>query len=190
MHESQRLPRPADAPPGHATLQEVERWLRLRRTESAYGFDPATGKKIWERHTDGMEVPLTPADRQRLRGMIFTHNHPRGWNYPESDPRRDGSSFSPDDVYSAAVSGMAELRAVTPRYVFSMLPRNHGAWPTPDRIEPMVNLVADRRDREQTLAHLQGMIDPLQSSAEDLHAIWTELAPLMELRYQREATGQ
>jgi hypothetical protein len=150
-----------------------------------YTFDPDTGGKVWERHTAGMEVPLSDEDRAQLKGMIFTHNHPRGWAYPADDPRRAGSSFSPHDVHTAALAGMAELRAVAPAYDFTMRPGPAG-WPVPDVIEPMVNMVADRRDRELAQAGIPGILDRTTSSADDLHAIWSELAPVMGLKYQRE----
>lgn len=189
MHEPRRISRPADAPADHATLQEVEQWLRHRRTESAYGFDPATGKRVWERHTDGMEVLLTPADRAQLRGMTFTHNHPRGWYYPEGDPRRAGSSFSPDDLYSAALSDIAELRAVTPHHIFTMRPRNGGPWPSSELVGPMYLMEEEayRRDALQRMA--QGMMTVAKDNADAGHAVWSKLAPVMGLVYRREGAG-
>ncbi|MFI5267832.1 MAG: hypothetical protein ACHQ7M_10695, partial [Chloroflexota bacterium] len=155
------VPRPADAPPDDASLDEVERWLRSRRTESAYGFNPATGKQVWERHTDGLEVALEPADRELLRGMIFTHNHPQGWRFSTSDPRRKGTSFSPHDIHSAALADMAECRAITPEYVFSMT-RGTGGWPSPALVGPMYALEQAAYAREGTMQALGGNISPVQ----------------------------
>lgn len=186
MDDPHIIPRPDDAPSDDASLQEVERWLRTRSTESGYGFDPVTGKKVWERHTDGDNVPLSAGDRQRLRGMIFTHNHPGGGKYPADDPRRLGSSFSPHDVHSSALSGMAELRAVSPGYIFTLRPKEGASWPAPEQIAPMVDVAAARHDAATLELRLRGMIDPRQIEADELHDIWTELAPIMGLAYRRE----
>ena len=158
-HESHIVPRPDEAPPDHASLQEVERWLRLRRTESAYGFDPATGTKVWERHTDGMEIPLEPIDREHLRGMIFTHNHPQGWLYPEDDPRRLGTSFSPHDIQSAALAGMTELRAVAPGFLFTIRPADGGRWPAPNHVALMFDMVKHEVARQMPHAVRSGTMD-------------------------------
>lgn len=183
------VPRPTDTPPDDASLGEVERWLRSRLTESAFGFDPATGKKVWERHTDGLEIPLGEEDRVRLRGVIFTHNHPQGWRYSTSDPRRKGTSFSPHDIHSAALADMAECRAITPEYVFSMT-RGAGGWPSPYLVGPMYALEQAAYARESTMQALGGTISPVQVVADEAHGIWSRLAPNMGLIYRREDVSE
>lgn len=162
--------------------------MRTRRTESAYGFDPATGKKVWERHTDGMEVLLAEVDRERLRGMVFTHNHPRGWAYRADDPRRAGSSFSPHDVHLAAISSLAELRAVAPAFKFLMKPGPLG-WPAAQQIEQLVNIAHDRYWRSAALAAARGTMNPVQASADEMPILWTDLAPVLGVVYIRGVIG-
>ena len=185
--DSHLIPRPDDAPRDGASLPEVERWLWRRRTESAYGFDLATGRMVWERHTDGMEVPLTPEDRVQLRGMIFTHNHARGWAFPESDPRRAGSSFSPDDVVSAALVGLAEVRAISPHHLFSMRPMEGKTWPSPEAVAHWYGQVEQSISAQMPYDYQRGMIDPRQAANDTPHLVWSELAPLLLLQYRREA---
>ena len=189
MRQARVIPPPDDAPPGHAPLNEVERWLRARRTESGYGFDPTTGEKVWGRHTDGMEVPLTPDDRAQLRGMIFTHNHSRGWQFPEGDPRRKGTSFSPHDVQSAALAQVAELRAMSPGYTFVMRPGAHG-WPDVEEIGRTFEMAYRHHEAESALAALSGKLDPVRRVADAFHNVWTELAPVLGIEYHREDASQ
>jgi hypothetical protein len=118
--------------------------------------------------------------------MIFTHNHPQGWLYPEGDPRRLGTSFSPHDIHSAALAGMAEIRAVTSRYLFTIRPASGGAWPAADQIEPMFDLVKDMMARHMPQTLRRGMVDPRQAIADAPHMVWIDLAPVMGLQYRRE----
>ena len=189
MRQARVIPPPDDAPPDHASLPEVERWLRARREESAYGFDPTTGEKVWERHTDGTEVPLTPDDRARLGDMVFTHNHPLGWQFPEDDPRRKGTSFSPHDVQSAALAQVAELRAVSPGYTFVMRPGMHG-WPRAEEIGQAFEMAYRHLEAESALAALNGKVDPVRRVADAFHNVWTELTPVLGLEYHREDASQ
>jgi hypothetical protein len=152
-----------------------------------YTFDPDTGGKVWERHTAGMEVPLSDEDRAQLKGTVFTHDHPRGWAYPADDPRRAGSSFSPHDIRAAALADMAEMRAVAPGYVFTIRPREGGLWPAPDQVGPVFDMVKDKNDHRTSQAIIDGSIDPREAIADGPHQVWVELAPLMGLEYRRVA---
>ena len=184
MRGSRIVPRPNDAPPDDASLYDVERWLRARRVESGYGFDPTTGKKVWERHTEGMEIALSSEDLAHLVGMIFTHNHPQGWLFPASDPRRLGTSFSPEDIHVAALARVAEIRAISPGYTFTMRAGGSG-WPAPDQVRPMFDLVKQGHVRQTTDAMRAGTIDPRAVIRDAPHAVWSELAPAMNLEYRR-----
>ena len=111
-------------------IKAKEDQLRLlRRRETAFAVD-AAGNVVLEKDSDtDFEIALTQEEVERLRnadGVIFTHNHPRGWEYPQEDPRRAGFSFSAHDVLLACRAELSELRAVAPRFRFAMKPPKEG----------------------------------------------------------------
>jgi hypothetical protein len=171
-------------PPDDATLGQVETWLRGQRRESAYAFD-ATGKKVWEKHTAAYEVALTEGDKVLVRGQVFTHNHPRGWDVPEDDPLRPGSSFSLEDVRLATELGLAELRAISPAYRMSMRSGPFG-WPSGLMVQQAFAVANEQWRQRYASMVRQGMIDIERANAEQLHEIWQELAPVLGLVYNRE----
>lgn len=57
-----------------------------------------------------------------MHGRIVSHNHPDGWHYPETDPRRGGAGFSVMDVRLMADWGLVETRVVTPGYPYGLRP--------------------------------------------------------------------
>lgn len=61
-------------------------------------------------------IDLSDKQEGLLRGAIFTHNHPWGWEYPQNHVLRAGTSFSPGDVIVFADKGLREIRAISPRY--------------------------------------------------------------------------
>jgi hypothetical protein len=119
-------------------------------------------------------------------GDNITHNHPRGWAYAETDPRHAGSSFSPHDIHSAALSGMAGVRAVTPHYVLTIWPADGSSWPVPDQIAPMYLREEEAYRRDALQRAPQGMMTVMQDNADAAHAVWSRLAPAMGLVYRRE----
>src|SRR5205823_5749281 len=98
--------------------------LRLLRYESAFAVD-AAGNVVLDKAGTSSEIELTDEEVELLRSatsVIFTHNHPGGWRFPPDDPRHGGNSFSPHDIHLACKCELAEIRAVTPRFRFSMKP--------------------------------------------------------------------
>lgn len=123
-----------------AALDKAERRIAgLRGGEILVSFDK-DGKEVFSKMQMGdpdgpgplvAGVDFTPDEVHAMAGMVVTHNHPGAWDYPEGDPRRDGSSFSGADVALAAEANVAEIRAVTPHWVYSLRPGS-GGWGSRD----------------------------------------------------------
>ena len=62
-----------------------------------------------------------------MKDCVATHNHPGGLQFAENTWGRIGNSFSMEDIGLAIVSNLAEIRAVTPVYTFS-LKRPANGW--------------------------------------------------------------
>lgn len=72
-------------------------------------------------------VSFTKEEIASMKDAVFTHNHPGGWAYQENRIGRVGTSFSSDDIAFAIYADVAEIRAVTPHYTFS-LKRPKDGW--------------------------------------------------------------
>jgi hypothetical protein len=112
----------------HDAVLFVEDVIRPLPYEVAAWFEP-NGNEIGRRIGRRSDVTFTATEAASMKDAIFTHNHPDGWNFPASDPRRAGNSFSDDDFDLAVRADVIELRAVTPTLRFS-LRRPADGWGT------------------------------------------------------------
>jgi hypothetical protein len=106
---------------------EIEKQIRPQRYESAVLFDES-GNQVFFKDGAKDEVSFTYEELAKMKNGILTHNHPDGWDHPESNVRRGGNSFSDDDMDLAAAGDLREIRAISPRYLHSMT-RPVGGWP-------------------------------------------------------------
>jgi hypothetical protein len=171
-------------------IQAKESEIRhLRRRETAFAVDSAGNVLLEKTSETDFEIELTDNEVQCLRnadGVIFTHNHPRGWEYPPDDPRHAGFSFSPHDILLACRAELAELRAVAPRFRFSMKPSpegwNEAYWTVISTVFEMEKAEADR----ELIQHLrQGQMTPAAYQTQYLHRVWQRVANVLGLNYTR-----
>jgi hypothetical protein len=174
-------------------IQFKEKELRLLRTEVGVAFD-SSGRVVLEkaaRPNAEYELEFSDEEIAALRtvgAVTFTHNHPRGWGYPTTDPRHAGSSFSLDDVLLACRAELREIRAVTPLCTYSFQPGpgrswNEATWHT--EIRPLQQAVYATVKQRLYTAALRGEVTPAEASARLDHEVWTEVAALLGLRYSR-----
>lgn len=71
-------------------------------------------------------VHFTPAEMQRMKGAVITHNHPVIDGCHKS-PCANGLTFSPEDIGLAASTGAIEIQAVSPGYSHYLSP-GPGGW--------------------------------------------------------------
>ena len=171
-------------------IKAKENELRLlRRRETAFAVDHIGNVVLEKESTADFEIEFTEEEVRRLRsaeGVIFTHNHPRGWEYPSDDPRHAGFSFSPHDILFACRAELAEIRAVSPRFCFSMKPPSEGwneaYWNVISTVFEMEKIAVDR----ELMAQLrQGQLSTAKYQTEYLHCIWERVANLLEIDYIR-----
>lgn len=77
---------------------------------------------MWRKVGSAASVGFNAEEFARMAGNVLTHNHPGGWDYAGTDPRRAGNSFSFDDVDLFVRARLAELRAISPRYIHTLKP--------------------------------------------------------------------
>lgn len=133
-------------------------------------------------------VMFTAAEMVRLHDTILTHNHPRAMAYPPGDPRAQGSSFSEDDVATAAAARVAEVRAVTPTWRFIMRrPPTGWDW---DLWQTTIKPAYDRHQQGVRAEFQQAIVARTMTLAEaearHYHEVWTLVARDLGLDYRRE----
>jgi len=96
---------------------------RERNREYAVIIDNETGRVVGSRiRGERAIIQFTDEQLRSMHGRILSHNHPDGWRYPETDPRRPGAGFSDYDARMLADWGLAEIRAITPAYLYRLRP--------------------------------------------------------------------
>ena len=85
-------------------VRAKEEEIKLNRFESAFAVDE-TGNVLMDKAGEQFHVGFTLGERERMRaglGVIFTHNHPRGWDYP---PESFVHAAFPDRLESELLGG-------------------------------------------------------------------------------------
>jgi hypothetical protein len=171
-----------------AKLRDIEQKIYTQRYESAYAYTP-DGKEILSRDGERYAVKLEFEEYAKLKGAIFTHNHPRGWDVAADDPRREGNSFSLSDVKVASVVKLKEVRAVTPVHTYRML-EPEGGWPNFVKdINPLYEKV-DRsviKELQQLVAN--GKMTEAQADNEHYHRTWSIVTKTLNIPYYKEEHG-
>lgn len=175
--------------PAQAQLRLIrakEDTIRSQRYESAYAV-AADGAVLIDKDGQQYSVAFDDAEIEALRGkgVIFTHNHPRGWDVPETDPRRIGNSFSPEDIGVACSAEVAEIRAVTPMRRYWMRPPPEG-W---DMAYWRGTLLPTRtyynnEVRAEFLREIRrGTMTPEEAEAQHNHEVWLRVTRDLGIPY-------
>ena len=113
-------------------IEKVENEIRNNKSfETAVAFSEE-GNIIIDKRGKAFSVGFSKEELLKMKDTVMTHNHPRGWKYADGSLGRIGSSFSPEDIILAIKGDLAEIRAVTPLYTFSMKRPEKGWGATPD----------------------------------------------------------
>lgn len=104
----------------YAKIAQGENGIRMNaKFETAILYDKE-GNVLLDKRGKATSVSFSKEDCHLMKDGILTHNHPRGWRYAENKLGHIGNSFSPADICTAVSTDLAEIRAVTPTYTFSM----------------------------------------------------------------------
>lgn len=165
-----------------ATLEREERDIAFLPKERLVVIDPETGKI--KAKIDGDETSVAIPDISKLKGSIVTHNHP-DQGFPPGDPRAAGISFSPADIAVACYGEVAQVRAVSPGYRYSMSPPD-GGWNDSffrEKVAPSYqrNFISSYY-KNYALVNL-GLRDYRYASRQIHHETWEKVAKETGMRY-------
>lgn len=173
-------PRTPAATPSHHSpalahaLDSIERSIVHEQREQAHIVAP-DGRTVFTKKGRKSAVQFTHAELAQMRGNIVTHNH------------AVEVSFSPADVRIAMQQGVAEMRAVSPGYRYSLrAPEGSKTWPTWDGATKMLYGIYQRGEMTKARsALLAGTMTLDEANATVLHNTWTRMAQSGLFRYER-----
>ena len=171
-------------------VRSKEAGLRqIKDHEVAVVFN-AFGDIMVEEHGGRSSVDLGPyIDHVKQVGKAtLVHNHPLGWQYPPSDPRHAGGSFSPQDIATACYAELAEIRAVGPLFSYSMRPATDMMWNGEywvSTVQPSLERHKVTLIRSTLQAVSEGRMSTELAEAQFWHEVWRRVVDDLPLLYRR-----
>jgi hypothetical protein len=185
-----------DLPRNGHDLAHAEAYIASERREIGYVFAPDGSQRArrvgWETGVSFGGIDLNDA--------IVIHNHPPNRRFRREDPRYDGGGFSRLDLQTAIDGKVAELRAVTEKYLY-VLRRPPGGWqvsaeavagademggrPPHDRGIYREQLDAVRVEGLRRVAAGELDVAAAESNAEVLNEVVARVARIAEFGYER-----
>lgn len=146
------------------------------------------GNVIIDKRGAATSVSFTAEECAKMKDCIFTHNHPRGWMYPEKSLGRIGNSFSREDIMLTVANDVAEMRAVTPNYTFIMK-RPVGGWGIDVKeLKVLFDKENARLRKEFEERIYSGTLTPERASAVHFHILWKRIAKQTGWDYSKSKT--
>lgn len=167
---------------------KVEDEIRMNKAfETSIAFDK-DGNIILDKRGESRSVSFTKEECEKMKDAVMTHNHPSGWSYPDHSIMRIGNSFSKEDIWMAVGNDLAEIRAVTPNFTFS-LRRPDTGWGV-----SFTSLVKELKDLEKKIQVenkrllIKGVITPEQAAITHFHKLCKEISKKYGWRYSKAKT--
>lgn len=169
-------------------VSDVESNIRQNKSYETGVLFNKDGNIVIDKRGRSRSVQFTKDECLLMNDGIFTHNHPGAWGYAENDIMRIGNSFSIQDIALAVGNNLAEMRAVTPNYTFSMK-RPDGSWGI--SVEELMKLYNDENRNlrlEFTRRINKGTLTISQASATHFHILWKRLSKKLGFDYSKMKT--
>lgn len=169
-------------------VTSTENEIRMnKKFETGVVFD-SIGNVLIDKRGASYAVSFTKEECLKMKDGIMTHNHPRGWGYPENSLGRIGNSFSPDDIYLAVGWDLAEIRAVTPNYTFTMK-RPEGGWNISyGELKKLIKKENSKLTKEFMDRVNNGTTTAGKASAVHYHTLWERVSEKLDWKYSKAKT--
>ncbi|WP_285829114.1 phage portal protein family protein [Bacteroides acidifaciens] len=166
----------------------IENEIRMNKSHETGMVIDKNGKVIIDKRGEAFQVQFTDSECLLMKDNIMTHNHPRGWGQPEKSLGRIGSSFSIEDLTLAVGNDVAEIRAVTPHYTFSMK-RPKSGWGVTVKELKMVYMANELKLRDQFMKRIKkNTLTPSQANATHFHLLARQIAKQYNWTYEKKKT--
>lgn len=166
-------------------ITETENEIRMnKKFETGVVYDNS-GNILIDKRGKAYSVSFTKEECLKMKNAIMTHNHPRGWGYPENSLERIGNSFSPEDIYLAVNWDLAEMRAVTPNYTFTMKRPDTGWGISLEDLKKMVERENKKIHSEFSKRIDKDTLTTSQASAVHFHTLWKRVSAKCGWEYSK-----
>lgn len=166
----------------------IENEIRMNKSHETGIVVDKNGKVIIDKRGEAFQVQFTDSECLLMKDNIMTHNHPRGWGQPEKSLGRIGNSFSIEDLTLAVGNDVAEIRAVTPHYTFSMK-RPKSGWGVTVKELKMVYMANNLKLRNQFMKRIKkNTLTPSQANATHFHLLARQIAKQYNWTYEKKKT--
>ena len=171
-----------------AKVVETENLIRTnKKFETAVVFNK-DGNILIDKRGKATSVSFTSEEAKKMKDAILTHNHPRGWGFDENSWGRIGNSFSSADLMTAIGNDLAEIRAVTPNYTFSMKRPKNGWGVSVEEFRSVYKRLNDQIFATNNVAVNLDLVTPEQASAVHYHALNKAIAKKLGWIYEKKRT--
>lgn len=171
-------------------VTDMENNIRMnKKFETGVVYDK-DGNLILDKRGQAYNVYFTKEECNLMKNAIFTHNHPRGWAADEKRWAHIGNSFSIDDIALAVFYDLAEIRAVTPLYTFSMK-RPESGWGKFKDLRSFRTAMNRQNKiiREELMKAVENeYITPEQAGIIHYHLLWKRVAKKQGWNYSKRKT--
>lgn len=165
-------------------VSNTESEIRMnKKFETGVVFD-SKGNILIDKRGASYSVSFEKEELLRMKDGIMTHNHPRGWGYPENSLGRIGNSFSVEDISLAVFHDLAEMRAVTPNFTFAMK-RPEAGWGDYQEIMKTIDKENKKLKKEFEKRIFSNTLTPGQASATHYHVLWKRVSRLLGWDYSK-----
>lgn len=172
----------------YEAVEKTENEIRMnKKFETGVAYNK-NGDVIIDKRGAAYSVEFTKEECQKMKDCIFTHNHPRGWGYPENSLGRIGNSFSTADISFAVRNDLSEMRAVTPIYTFIMK-RPEAGWGDYDKVMAVINKENEKLRKEFGKRIDEGTLTINQANATHFHILWKRVSEKLGWIYSKAKTG-
>lgn len=161
---------------GHREIQSVESKIHSDKSESAAVYSK-NGDKIISKSGSASDVQFSKEEMSKMKGGIFTHNHP---------PDAKTPTFSPADYGFAANADLSEMRAVSGDRVYVFTPGEKG-WPPTSKVSDSLATHLESNARKISQDIKSGKITKADAEKKVWKATWNAVSKECGFGYTVEA---
>lgn len=170
---------------------DIENSIRKNsKFETAVAFGK-NGNIVIDKRGTTTRVAFKNEECAMMKDCVLTHNHPSGWSAKENTIGRIGSSFSYADISLSINRDVAEIRAVTPTYTFSMKRPTNGWGVNVGKLKNDFDIANENMrikmfeiiDKAKTLENIRQATE--RANTLHFHLIWKELAKKYGWKYTK-----
>lgn len=166
----------------------IENEIRMNKKFETGVVVDMNGNIVVDKRGESFQVKFSDEECSLMKDKIMLHNHPRGWGYSEGTLGRIGSSFSIEDLALAVGNDLAEIRAVTPHYTFSMK-RPETGWGVSAKEVISTYIKNEKTLKGQFCKRIRkDTLTPSQANATHFHILARRIAKQYKWTYEKKKT--